>query len=786
MIANKTQTINDLPPCFEEETSNSSVDLVFCTDESLVSALSVGSPLSTSDHSSIDVCLGFVRPKVRQCQRQLWLYQRADFDAINEALECSLFPVESIPTWSVDRAWSSFQSLFLTVMKQFIPRRTVPSRRPQPPWITSGVRRALRQRNKARRDAKVCESVGGWLRFKKLRNRAVSVVRAAKREFFASLSVRVRSLKEFWKVYKSLTSRVATLPSTIADGAALAVTPAEKACMLNRFFATCFGAATLHSAGSWSPPGGESTARSSPSADAANRQCGGVELAEVQCSGMDVLRVISRLQVKKASGPDGISAVMLKGCAATISGHLAGIFNHSLSSGVVPAAWKVSRITPIPKTDDCSLACNFRPISLLSLVGKTQERLVHEALLEHLLETGFLSDRQFGFRPQSSTQEALLSLTKGWHEVMDSGGSVLCVFLDLAKAFDSVPHARIMMCLHDAGVRDPLLAWFHSYLTGRSQSVAVEGASSERATVTSGVPQGSILGPLLFLVAFNDIFAVSLSSDSSLDGYADDVTYCKAIYGESDGADANEDLDRLRVWIEGAGFRLQQKKTKFMLITRKRKPPSPRVLLGEVEVERVKSHKLLGVVISEDLSWSLHISQVCLKSKRLLGCLYRTFHLASTTCLTLLYKAVVRPVMEYASCVWSPSHAVHQVRLERVQSFAAKVVTKCWTASPTVLKDSLQWPPLQERRLFQQLCVCNRILRGDSLISSSVFEPHPRPSRVHGNSKPLFKQRVRSVQHGSSFFHNIVQDWNGLPERVVSCGTAPGFKRTLRAHMWRS
>ena len=179
--------------------------------------------------------------------------------------------------------------------------------------------------------------------------------------------------------------------------------------------------------------------------------------------------------------------------------------------------------------------------------------------------------------------------------------------------------------------------------------MGVEGVSSVEVAVTSGVPQGSILGPLLFLVAFNGIFDVTLSRNSTLERYADDASFCKPVYTDSDIIAANSDMERLCAWIEAAGFRLQLRKTKYMLITRKRYAPNLQVHIEGNVFEKVHTYKLLSVTVSEDLSWSPHISSVCLRSKCLLGCLYRTFNLASPKCLDRIYKAVVRPVLEYTS-----------------------------------------------------------------------------------------------------------------------------------------
>ena len=409
---------------------HSLLDLVLCTNVSMICDLSINCPLGTSDHNSIAMCLTVDRPQVQRCRRRVWMYQKADFEAINVALEESLFPKDSISTWSVDWAWTTFESMFLSVIKHFIPCRTVPSRHTQPPWITKDVRRCLHQRNKAWRAAKASDITERWQVFRWLRNLVVSAVRSAKRMFFATLSDRVGSLKEFWRTYRCLTATAACLPATLSDGAKTASSAAEKATMLKKFFASCFGPPTLDSP---SLSALATTTESRTLTVPITKQDNIRELSELKCTGMDVMQVISHFPARKATGPDGISTVMLKQCAGVISDHLAAIFNHSLSLGVVPAAWKISRVTPIPKSKDTSLVNNFKPISLLSLVGKIQERLVHEALLDHLLDGHFLSSKQFGFRPCSSTQEALLSLTRGWHEVLDNGGSVLCCIFRFGK-----------------------------------------------------------------------------------------------------------------------------------------------------------------------------------------------------------------------------------------------------------------------------------------------------------------------------------------------------------------
>ena len=429
------------------------------------------------------------------------------------------------------------------------------------------------------------------------------------------------------------------------------------------------------------------------------------------------------MKVKTASGPDGLSSHMLQNTASTIYSSLTDLFNKSLSTGVVPLRWKLSNITPVFKGQgNPSSVSNYRPISLLSLPSKVLERIIHNCLMNYLLSNNVLSSRQFGFRPRSSTQEALLYTTNDWHYHMDHGLSVASGFFDLSKAFDRVPHSQLISTLANIGVSGPLLAWFHSYLSDRSQRVVLDGHSSTIHTVTSGVPQGSILDPLLFSIYLNPLANISLSRDSTLILYADDIVLYRPIATHSDVESLQADVDKVSNWVKAAGLSLNAKMSK-VVFSRKRAPPVVNILVCHNVIPVVESTCFLGVTISCDLKWNTHITNTCTKARQQLGLLYRLFGIADPVSLAHLYKCLILPTLDYCSVVWDPAAAYLINRLESVQRLAARLTTKRWLASPDNLINFLNWTTLRARQKKQKdkVMVCAHIINGCSIIPPHTF-----------------------------------------------------------------
>ena len=260
---------------------------------------------------------------------------------------------------------------------------------------------------------------------------------------------------------------------------------------------------------------------------------------------------------------------MLHNSASSISLPLSLIFNSSISSGTFPTDWKNSFVVPIPKSKSPSSSpSDYCPIFPLSLVSKILERHILNYLYNFCSNHNLLSNNQFGFRPGFSTETALLSNVNFWFSSLDSNKCVCVVFFDLTKAFDSVPHRPLLDSLSSLNIPPILVSWFHSYLQGRTQKVVIEGSHSSKSHVISGVPQGSILGPLLFIIYINELADLSLLNSAKLTLYADDILLSQEISAPSSIHYVQSNINLISTWISSHYLTINSLKTKYMIISR--------------------------------------------------------------------------------------------------------------------------------------------------------------------------------------------------------------------------
>ena len=578
----------------------------------------------------------------------------------------------------VNESWSVWKSKFWSVIHATIPSKTVPTRG-NLPWLSREIFWAIRKRNYLFRKSKRSRNPNHLQRYHTARNKVVYMIRQAKKDFFQSLAESRPDPKDFWCAVRKAKANIRSLPPELSYNDSIARTPLDKATLLNFFFNQCFNQVTVLPTFTLPvnitvPPGYYTNAENIESFIST--------LSNVSC------------------GPDHITARMLKLFAHQIAPSLCQIFNQSLSEGKLPKEWKRANVTPIPKDSHKSLVSSYRPMSLLSLPSKLLEQHVYSLLLDYLNSHNILSDSQFGFRLKCGTANALLIATHDWHQCLEVGQDVCVVFFDYRKAFDSVSHQALLNKLAVLGVHPVLLRWLGDCLHSRMQYVVTENISSPSLPVTSGVPQGSVLGPLLFSIYVNDLPSLPYSAGTRSRLYADDHCLYKPLSNMNDLAEIQRDIELVDSWSVNNHLAL---KTKYMIISRKRQKRSyPHLFLNGLQLEQVSRYKYLGVIINESLSWSEQVNCVSTRAKRTLGYIYCRFCCRSA--LLKLYSSLVLPILDYNSLVWDP-HLLKDIRqLDSVQTFACRMATKNWSASDSKLQSICHLPPLKTRQMYFKLC----------------------------------------------------------------------------------
>ena len=428
-----------------------------------------------------------------------------------------------------------------------------------------------------------------------------------------------------------------------------------------------------------------------------------------------VTKLLRDLKPHKASGPDSIPTYILKVAADEISPVLTKIFQTSLDTGEVPADWRKANIVPLFKKGDKHQASNYRPVSLTSVTCKVLEHIVHSNVINHFLHQDILCDNQHGFRSKRSCETQLITTLQNITSQLRTGrDQVDVILLDFSKAFDKVPHRRLLHKLDFYGVRGDTLRWIKSFLSYRKQQVLLEGAMSAEADVISWVPQGTVLGPLLFLAFINNL-PDATSSDTRL--FADDALIYRHIKSDEDARRLHQDLDALQKWESEWQMNFHPEKCQVIRIcTNKRfRRETTYTLHGHI-LEAVESAKYLGVTIGEDLQWKTHIDNITAKASRTVGFLRRNLYNCTKEVREATYCSIVRPTLDYASSVWDPYRTTDINRVEQVQRRAARFVHRnYWDRTPGCVSRmvrELGWPPLVDRRREHRLTMLYKIQRG--------------------------------------------------------------------------
>ena len=462
------------------------------------------------------------------------------------------------------------------------------------------------------------------------------------------------------------------------------------------------------------------------------------------------------------------------------------MFNRSYSSGVVPQDWRDANVTAVYKKGKKTVAANYRPISLTSICCKLFEHVITRQVMNHAEEHNILYNMQHGFRSGLSCETQLVEFIHDLSRNCYQGHQTDVLVMDFSKAFDKVGHDRLLSKLTHYGITGHTHEWIRGWLTNRRQRVVIDGESSDLVHVTSGVPQGSVLGPCLFLLFINDL-AEDLESIVRL--FADDTIAYLTIDSQSDANRLQKDLDRLATWGINWQMEFHPEKCQVLRVTKKLKPSfSGSYLLNGHQLEIVDKAKYLGVTIQSDLRWDTHVTNITNKANSTLAVLKRNVRVSSKTIKASAYKALVRPHLEYCSSVWDPPTKKLSNQVEMVQRRSARWVNSNYrtgpnTTGPSKMIKDLEWPPLETRRQNARLCLMYKM--ANNLVNStyrSLLTPYPYSTKNMPSHAFVPLDLIPTKQYfSSSYFPRTVQEWNSLPTSTAQAPSLEAFKASLVA-----
>ena len=498
-----------------------------------------------------------------------------------------------------------------------------------------------------------------------------------------------------------------------------------------------------------------------------------------------VFSLLSKLCKSKATGLDMIFARLLRECADLIADPMCSIFNQSIRSGIFPQEWKCAKVIPLFKEGNHSDLNNYRPISIVPIVAKVFERIIYDQVYGYLTENNLISSQQSGFRSLHSTVTALLEATNNWAFNIDKGSVNAVVFLDLKKAFDTVDHTILLSKLFEYGIRGVAYEWFRSYLDNRNQQCFVNGSLSNSQILTCGIPQGTILGPLLFILYINDL--PNCLSNSVARMYADDTHLTFASNNiETINDVMNHDLSNVNTWLTANKLTLNSSKTEFMLIGSRQRlgtyDTSPKLIIGGDIINPVSSVKSLGVHIDENLSWNMHIEKIAKKIASGIGAIKRCRPFINRTTLESVFNALVQPYFNYCSEVWGHCNKSLSNRLQKLQNRAARILTfSSYDTSADPIFEQLNWKRLDTQRQIQVATMVYKSIHGlapDYL--GSLFTKYDPPYNLRNSENKLAVPLPRTNFLKNSFSYNGAVIWNSLSPELRQAKSLQSFRNGCR------
>ena len=738
--------------------SGNRLDL-FITDVPGICRVSVEPQIGSSDHFSVAarVTLNSPLPDFTVSKR-VHLMSRVNWEAVEEAITSITWPDILQNNSPVDR----LNSILSDIISRFIPSKIIKFRSRDRPWFSEACRAAYQRKQEAFHRWARHRTPDHWEEYRRARNYASRTCNLAENEYNIHIREKLASSSNshaWWRNLKAAIFGVGepSTPIKKPDGS-LTFAADEKARLLSDHFNSKMSRGDIViPAGCHPEP----------------------KLTSIAFRSSELKKILANLDAHGGVDPNGLFPSFFKRFSCIFAPKLAVIFRKIIHSGVFPDCWKIASITPIPKEGASCNAKDYRPISITPILSKVFEKLLARKLNCFLEAEGILPSTQFGYRKRLGTTDALLTFSHDIQAALRDGMEVRAVAIDFSAAFDKVNHKGIAHNLQNIGVGGKFLDLCRSFLSSRRQFVSVDGCASPTSPVYSGVPQGSVLGPIFFLLYTSSLLA-GLSCCNV--AYADDTTIYVVIPKPADRADLAQklksDLEFIKEWCIQWGMELNPSKTKSIVFSRSRTlvPDHPDIVLDDTTIENVEMLRLLGVIFDSKLTYECHISTVTRTVSQKLGILRKGWQTYRDDAIVLKsFYSFILPFFEYASPVWMSAAPCHLQQLQRVFN-AAKFITPIGIS-------------LDHWRDVASACLLYKILGNAG---------HPMNSRLPGPANRIRRTRranlmnsrafasaltPHSVQFNRTFVPYLIEMWNFFPQEVVDASNVVSFKRLVNKHL---
>jgi hypothetical protein len=728
---------------------NNFLDILLMNDISCLTWCEQAPPFSNSDHSTVEFSLQLRNIIIIDCN-ELLDFNKSDFHNMNIYLShISWFDVFS---GCIDVAdfWNKFKSILKDSFHLFIPKRNKSLKKQVPIFLRKLQLKKLMIWRKYKKNPSVTNKTKLW--------KITNDIKTKTRTFICEKEERIISsgnIKDFYAYVKSQNVSKPVIPPLYVRGTVVE-DDYKRAVAFNNFFQSVF----IH--------------------DDSNLPDFNLivnnHIENVTITPEAVYEKLLTLSSSTALGPDKIPNIILKRCAESLAQPLSIIFEVSLRTKSLPDDWLTAIICPIFKNKgNPANVENYRPISLTSTSCKVFEKIMKDKLLTHFFNNKMIHPAQHGFLSSKSTGTQLLECVNKWTSDIESKNQVDVIYIDFAKAFDSVSHSKLIYKLSRMGVSGNLLAWLETFVKYRRQCVRINGLCSEYCTVSSGVPQGSVLGPILFLVYVNDLTNIS-TNDTSVKLFADDVKLFRTIKSIDDHIDLQLVLNNLKNWAATWQLKISTPKCSTLQLGRSHIKDAYKI--GQTCIPVNQSCSDLGILISPNLKFSDHIQIIKGKALRRCHLIFRFFRSKNIKLLTRAYKTYVRPILEYNSYIWSPYLLKDIDAIESVQRYFTRRLLGSHEPYTERLNE-LGFQSLEHRRVICDLVMCYKIVHGHVDLRFEEFFTYLHAANTRGHSFKLYKKPVRLDITKHFFSNRIVNLWNSLPENVVNKPSVLSFKSSI-------